>query len=167
VDSQDLCFIADGDHRRFLADYAPEAVRPGPILDRQGRQLGTHRGLPLYTIGQRSGLGIAASHPLYVLELDLARNAVIVGAADELGRSRLWTRPVNWISGEAPGAPFCATVQIRYRARAVPALLTPLPDGRVEVETDAPLRDITPGQAAVFYEGDRCLGGGLIERSSP
>ena len=98
VDSQDLCFVADGDYRRFLADHAPEAVQPGPIFDTRGRQLGTHHGLPAYTIGQRSGLGIAAAQPLYVLELDMARNALIVGAADELGRIWLRTGAVNWVA---------------------------------------------------------------------
>ncbi|PKM09523.1 MAG: hypothetical protein CVV17_00535, partial [Gammaproteobacteria bacterium HGW-Gammaproteobacteria-7] len=144
VESQDLCFVADGDYRRFLRDWAPKAVRPGPILDRQGRQLGTHRGLPFYTIGQRSGLGIAAPRPLYVLGLDVAHNAVVVGPADELGRDRLTTGPVNWISGQAPAGPFDAQVQIRYRATPAAATVTPLPAGRTEVRFAAPLRDIAP-----------------------
>ena len=165
VDSQDLCFVADGDYRRFLRDWAPEAVRPGPILDRTGRQLGAHAGLPFYTIGQRSGLGIAAPRPLYVLSLDLARNAVVVGTADELGRDRLTTGSVNWISGQAPAGPFEAQVQIRYRATPAAATVTPLPADRAEAHFAGPLRDITPGQAAVFYDGERCLGGGIIERA--
>ena len=125
VDSQDLCFVADGDYRRFLADHAPDAVQPGPIFDTRGRQLGTHHGLPAYTIGQRSGLGIAAAQPLYVLELDVARNALIVGAADELGRAWLRTGAVNWVAGEPPSGPLRADVQIRYRAHPAPALVTP------------------------------------------
>ncbi len=124
VDSQDLCFVADGDYRRFLADHAPEAVQPGPIFDTHGRQLGTHHGLPAYTIGQRSGLGIAAAQPLYVLELDMARNALIVGAADELGRTWLRTGAVNWVAGDSPAGPpsgpFSADVQIRYHAHPAP-----------------------------------------------
>ena len=163
VESQDLCFVADGDYRRFLADHAAETMRPGPILDRRGRQIGTHRGLPFYTIGQRSGLGIAAGQPLYVLELDVARNALIVGAAAELGRTTLRTGPVNWIAGEPPDGPFAAQVQIRYHATPAPATVTPQPDGGVEIAFAAPLRDITPGQAAVFYEGEVCLGGGVIQ----
>lgn len=162
AESQDLCFVADGDYRRFLADHAPESVRPGPILDRAGRQLGTHRGLPFYTVGQRSGLGIAASQPLYVIELDVSRNALIVGPAAELGRSRLRTGRVNWISGQPPPGTIQAQVQIRYRARPVPATLVPSDDGSVEVHLAEPLRDITPGQAAVFYDGDLCLGSGII-----
>jgi tRNA-specific 2-thiouridylase len=166
VESQDLCFVADGDYRRFLADHAPEAVQPGPILDRSGRQIGTHRGLPFYTIGQRSGLGIAAGQPLYVLKLDVVRNALVVGAATELGRTTLRTGPVNWIAGEPPGASFVAQVQIRYHATPAPATVTPLPDGGVEVAFAAPLRDITPGQAAVFYDGEMCLGGGIITEAN-
>jgi tRNA-uridine 2-sulfurtransferase len=165
ADSQDLCFITDGDYRRFLADQAPEAVRPGPILDREGRTLGAHRGLPFYTIGQRSGLGIAASQPLYVLALDPGRNAVIVGSAAELGRSWLRAGPINWIAGEQPASPFQAEVQIRYHALPASATVTPLPDGHAEVRTALPLRDIAPGQAAVFYQDAVCLGGGVITES--
>jgi tRNA-specific 2-thiouridylase len=162
AESQDLCFIADGDYRRFLADHAPEAVRPGSILDRQGQRLGTHRGLPFYTIGQRSGLGIGASRPLYVLQLDVERNALVVGTADELGCSSLRTGPVNWVAGEPPPGTFQAEVQIRYRAVPAPAIVTPLPDSTAEVRFVQPLRDITPGQAAVFYDGEVCLGSGII-----
>ena len=155
VDSQDLCFVADGDYRRFLADHAPEALRPGPILDRAGRQLGSHRGLPRYTIGQRSGLGVAAPQPLYVLELDQARNAVIVGTAAELGHAWLRTGPAWWVAGEPPAGPIQAEAQIRYRATPAPALVTPRTDGGAEARFASPLRDITPGQAAVFYAGER------------
>lgn len=164
AESQDLCFIADGDYRRFLASRAPETIRPGPILTREGKQLGEHRGLPFYTVGQRSGLGIGAPEPLYVLELDVLRNAVVVGRAAELGSTRLMAGPVHWIAGEPPSAPFDAEVQIRYRAPAVPAAVMPQRDGLARVEFATPVRDITPGQAAVFYTGELCLGGGLINR---
>lgn len=167
ADSQDLCFVADGDYRRFLADHAPKAVRPGPILDRQGRQLGMHRGLAAYTIGQRSGLGIAAAQPLYVLALDVARNALVVGTAAELGTRWLRTGPVNWIAGGLPAGPLRAQAQIRYRARPAAAWVTPLPDGSAEVAFDAAVRDAAPGQAAVFYDDEICLGGGIIVESAP
>ena len=165
ADSQDLCFIADGDYRRFLAAHAPGAMRPGPIIDTRGRQLGVHAGLPGYTIGQRSGLGVAAAQPLYVLALDTTRNALIVGASAELGRSGLRAGPINWLAGEPPPGPFAAEVQIRYRATPAPATITPLAGGDVEVRLAASLRDITPGQVAVFYQGEVCLGGGPILRA--
>ncbi len=164
VESQDLCFIADGDYRRFLAEHAAQAIRPGPILDRQGRRLGTHRGLPFYTIGQRSGLGIAAPQPLYVLALDTTRNAVIVGTAAELGQRWLRAAQVNWIAGRPPAGPLEAAVQVRYRAEAVPATILPGAD-TFEVHLDEPLRAVTPGQAAVIYDGEICLGSGIIVES--
>lgn len=163
-ESQDLCFLADGDYRRFLRDWAPaDAIRPGLIVDSRGRVLGRHQGLPFYTIGQRKGLGIAAREPLYVLRLEPATNTVVVGPAAELGRDRLTARAVNWIAGRPPAEPIRAQVKIRYKARPAAATMIPLPDDRVEVRFDQPLRDITAGQAAVFYDGEVCLGGGLIE----
>ncbi len=165
-DSQDLCFLADGDYRRFLREHAPQAIRPGPILTRNGEQLGEHTGLPHYTIGQRKGLGISHPEPLYVLATDPARNALIVGTAEELGVSALEAGRVNWIAGEPPARePFRAEVKIRYSARPAPATVTPLPDDRLRAVFDAPLRDITPGQGAVVYEGDVVLGGGIITRA--
>jgi tRNA-specific 2-thiouridylase len=163
-DSQDLCFLADGDYRRFLAEHAPDAVRPGPILTRDGLALGQHTGLPHYTIGQRKGLGISYPAPLYVLETDPARNALIVGTREKLGQRHLTAGRLNWINGVPPNGPFRAEVKIRYKAHPAWATVTPLADGRVTVAFDEPLRDITPGQGAVFYAGDVCLGGGIITR---
>jgi tRNA-specific 2-thiouridylase len=162
-DSMDLCFVHDDDYRRFLQDWAAEAMRPGPIVDRQGRILGQHSGLPGYTIGQRKGLGLSgASEPLFVLELDVARNALVVGTAAELGRRELAARGVNWTL-DAPvvdGTP--ALCKIRYRAQPAPCTLHPQTDGTVLVRFDEPLRGVTPGQGAIFYVGDLCLGGGII-----
>jgi tRNA-specific 2-thiouridylase len=162
VESQDLCFVADRDYRRFIARWAPDSVRPGPILDGYGRRVGRHKGLPFYTVGQRSGLGIPSPHPLYVLELCSASNALVVGPAQELGRRRLRTGAVNWISGDPPPRPILVQVQIRYRARPVPATVIPRPDMSVDVCLEEPSRGIAPGQAAVFYQGETCLGGGTI-----
>lgn len=163
-DSQDLCFLADGDYRRFLRDWAPEgAIRPGPVVDTGGRVLGQHSGLPFYTVGQRKGLGLAAAEPLFVLRLEPASNTLVVGPAAELGRDHLTAQGVNWIAGQPPDGPVEAEVKIRYKARPVPAIVTPLPDRRVAVRCAQPLRDITRGQAAVFYQGEVCIGGGLIE----
>lgn len=163
-DSQDLCFLADGDYRRFLRQHAPGAARPGPVLTRDGQQLGTHTGLADYTIGQRKGLGISYSEPLYVLATDPARNALIIGTADELGSTSLSAGRVNWIAGGPPADRFPAEIKIRYKARLAPGTVSVLPDGGVQVDFAEPQRDITPGQGVVFYAGEECLGGGIIRR---
>jgi len=169
-ESQDLCFVADGEYRNFMRRNRPDALTPGPILDTRGSVLGQHTGLPDYTVGQRKGLGIAAREPLYVIALDGARNALVVGSKAELGKRVLTARDVNWIPPRlAEKLPLRAEVKIRYRSAEAPATLSHVSafagrgDNKVRVEFDEPLRDITPGQAAVFYESDRCLGGGIIE----
>ena len=162
-DSQDLCFLAGDDYRSFLQRNAADMLRPGDILTRAGKVVGQHNGLPNYTIGQRKGLGIASPVPLYVLGKNAAENSVIVGTEDELGSLELTAKGVNWVSGEAPSGPFRAEVKIRYTARPLPAEVTPLENGtRAQVRFDAPARDVTAGQAAVFYVGEEVLGGGII-----
>ncbi|MHB0857511.1 MAG: tRNA 2-thiouridine(34) synthase MnmA [Anaerolineae bacterium] len=161
-ESQDICFLHDGDYRRFVAERLPGSMQPGPIVDTQGRRLGSHRGLPRYTIGQREGLGIAAAHPLYVKALDVSRNALVVGFAEELGCSELVAADAHYVSGQAPEGGTVVDARIRYRARAAPASVWPLPGDRFRVVFDQPLRDITPGQAVVLYREDRVLGGGII-----
>jgi tRNA-specific 2-thiouridylase len=162
-DSQDLCFLAGEDYRDFLRRNAPELARPGPIVDREGRALGTHEGLAFYTIGQRKGLGLAGGEPLYVLEKDALANALIVGPEEQLGRSALTCGPVTWTSGRVPPEPFRATVKARYSARPAGAWVTPGSGDRAQVRFDQPQRDLTPGQAAVFYRDEIVLGGGLIQ----
>lgn len=164
-DSQDLCFLGDGDYRRFLREHAPEVFQQGVIKRRDGQVLGEHSGLANYTIGQRKGLGVTSADPLYVIGMDAASNTLLVGTADELGRASLTAKRVNWVSGTPPDGPFRAQVKIRYKARAVDALITPWPDARMQIDFDAPLRDITPGQGAIVYDGEVCLGGGIIERA--
>jgi tRNA-specific 2-thiouridylase len=168
-DSQDLCFLAGEDYREFLRRNAPEIGRPGPILTRDGKALGEHQGLAYYTIGQRKGLGVASPVPLYVLSKDAATNTLVVGSEHELGSRELTAKDVNWISGEAPKKPFRAEVKTRYTAREAWAEITLLDDNQpgrtfrsLGVRFDEPQRDITPGQAAVFYDGDLVLGGGTI-----
>jgi tRNA-specific 2-thiouridylase len=162
-ESQDLCFVLDGDYRRFLRDHAPGAIKPGPIVDTSGRVLGEHKGLAFYTIGQRRGLGIAAREPLYVLEVDAKRNAIVVGTKAELGKRELLATDVNFVSGKPPEGPIEVTAKIRYKAVEVPAILKPI-GSEVILTFPRPLRDITPGQGVVFYQGDVVLGGGIIER---
>ena len=162
-DSQDLCFLAGDDYRNFLQRNAAEMLKSGQIVTRDGQVVGEHNGLANYTIGQRKGLGVSSSVPLYVLGKDAAANTVIVGTQDELGSRELIAHDVNWISGEAPKESFRAEVKIRYTAKEAEAWVVPLDDGQVKVQFDAPQRDITAGQAAVFYQGDVLLGGGLIQ----
>ena len=165
-ESQDICFVRDQDYRRFLHAYAREAVRPGPILDTTGQEIGQHQGLPFYTIGQRRGLGIAWSEPLYVLALDAARNALIVGPASQLGQRSLRVRDVSFVAGRPPPTPAFVTTKIRYTGSEVAATLYPRDDGTIHVALDTPLRDVTPGQGAVFYQDQIVLGGGIIADST-
>ncbi|MBL8097025.1 MAG: tRNA 2-thiouridine(34) synthase MnmA [Anaerolineales bacterium] len=164
-ESQDLCFLADGDYRRFLREHAPASLRPGPIVRQDGTVVGEHQGLPLYTIGQRKGIGLCGPDPVYVIDLRPADNALVVGGAAELGRDRLSATRVHWVAGMPPEGPIQAEVKIRYKAPPQPALITPQPDGRATVLFETRLRDITAGQAAVFYQGEICLGGGIIVRA--
>lgn len=169
-DSQDLCFLAGEDYRNFLQRNATEMLKPGEIVTREGLSIGAHNGLANYTIGQRKGLGVASPVPLYVMRKDAIRNMLIVGTQEQLGSAELTARTVNWLSGEGPREPFRAEVKIRYTAKEAEAWVTPMEeeqvypefDRRVQVTFDAPQRDITAGQAAVFYQGDVVLGGGII-----
>ncbi len=161
-DSQDLCFLGGKDYRDFLRLHAPDLTQPGPIMRRNGELLGEHQGLSNYTIGQRRGLGLSYAVPLYVLEMNPADNSLVVGTSEELGRDDLLADSVNWVGGEAPARPLRAGVKIRYKARAQPAMVEPRGEDQIYVRFDFPQRDITPGQAAVIYDGDVCLGGGVI-----
>jgi len=161
-DSQDLCFLAGEDYRNFLQRNAAEMLKPGEIVTRDGKSLGEHTGLPNYTIGQRKGLGLASAVPLYVLGKNAQTNSLIVGEKEELGSSELTARDVSWVSGEIPSEPFRAEVKIRYTAKEAEALVKPIGENQVQVWFDAAQRDITAGQAAVFYQGDLLIGGGII-----
>ncbi|MBI2467964.1 MAG: tRNA 2-thiouridine(34) synthase MnmA, partial [Candidatus Rokubacteria bacterium] len=160
-ESQELCFV-EGDYRAFLRARAPEAFRPGPILDEAGRELGVHTGLGAYTVGQRKGLGLAAGAPRYVVRLDPARNAVIVGERAALEARRLVATGVNLIAVERVDAPLEVEARIRHGAPLAPARLVPRGPAEVEVRFAVPLRAVTPGQSVVFYRGDLVVGGGLI-----
>lgn len=164
AESQDLCFITDGDYRNFLRRNVPNTFVPGEIVDTRGKVIGTHTGLANYTIGQRKGLP-AVGEPLYVIALNRERNQVVAGRADELGRRELIAVSVNWVAGEPPRGETRVTAKIRYRALEAAASVIPLAGARAQVVFDEPLRDITPGQAVVFYRGEVCLGGGLIDQA--
>jgi len=162
-DSQDLCFLADKDYRRFMQEYAPQSLKPGPIMNSNGETLGQHKGLPLYTIGQRKGIGVSAPEPLYVLSKNRSDNTLIVEKRSKLGKKYLKAKKVNWISGNSTQNKIRAGVQIRYTAKAVSAWIIPINNNEVEVEFDHQINDIAPGQAAVFYQDSVCLGGGIID----
>jgi len=164
AESQEICFIPDGDYTGFLKEYIPQAVKPGPILDRKGNTLGEHRGILFYTIGQRKGLGISATEPLYVVAIDRGRNTVTVGSRREVYGDELIAADLNWISIEPPKQPLEIKARIRYRHREADAVLTPLSNGeRVRVKFKKPQMAIAPGQAVVFYLKDTVVGGGTIE----
>ncbi len=161
-DSQDICFVPDGDYVSFLQSQGVE-LTPGDFVDEEGHVLGRHRGLPCYTIGQGKGLGIAVGKHVYVLAKNEADNTIVLGDNGRLFRRELTANRVNWIAGEAPAAPFRCTAKTRYSQVEAPALAEPLPEGRLRLTFDEPQRAITAGQAAVLYDGDEVLGGGTIE----
>ncbi len=161
-ESQDLCLIeAHGSMQAFLDQYIPPTT--GEIVDQTGKVLGYHDGVHHYTIGQRKGLGIAHSDPLYVIALDAKRNRVVVGDRTDANDANCMVQRVNWVSIPPSTAPIRAEVQVRYRSPAVPATITPLPNHQAQLVFDEPQFSITPGQAAVWYDGDVLLGGGIIQ----
>ena len=163
-DSQDLCLVeSHGSMRDFLNKYISE--KEGEIVDLSGKILGKHQGIHHYTIGQRKGLGIAAADPLYVVKLDPVLNRVIVGDRESAGSLDCSVTRLNWVSMTEPTAPIRCEVQVRYRSSPVVVSVIPLEGDRVKLVFDEPQFGITPGQAAVFYDGEMLLGGGIIEKS--
>ena len=166
AESQDICFLtSEKSYAEFLQNHAPEAFRPGNIIDTKGRILGRHKGLPFYTIGQRKGLGIAARTPLYVVSLHAGKNRVIVGSNDDLFRSGLLANELDFTDGTPPSQQFRCLAKIRYGIRVYDCTVTLDDHGRAVVKFDEPQRAITPGQSVVFYEEDRLLGGGTIMKA--
>ena len=170
-ESQEICFVPDGKYSEFIDRYLDHEGRSnelpsrGEIVDTSGAVVGDHTGIHRYTIGQRRGLGIANEKPLYVLQIERAKNQIIVGEADELESVEFTARGVNWIAFDEPAAPVRANVKVRYRHEPAPATIYPLPDSCVRIVFDEPQRAITPGQATIFYDGDEVVGGGWITRS--
>ena len=162
-DSQDICFVPDGDYTRFLQEYGGVKMIPGDFVDRAGHVLGRHKGLPCYTTGQRKGLGVSAGKHVYVLRKNVQDNTILLGDNEELFTSVLTADRVNWISGETPASPLRVTAKTRYSQTEAAATVHPLPDGRIRMEFDVPQRAITAGQAVVLYDGEQVLGGGTIE----
>lgn len=161
TESQDVCFIEDGDLHAFLARACPEAFEPGPIVAEDGTPLGRHAGLAAFTVGQRRGLGVAGGERLYVKALDVATNTVVLAPAGAMTWRGLRVTDVNWLI-ETPAAAIAATVMIRYRDPGAAAEVVPGVAGECEVRFDVPRRAIAPGQSAAFFDGERLLGGGVI-----
>jgi tRNA-specific 2-thiouridylase len=172
-ESQEICFVPDGDYARFVEDYArheikqpgdtPEALARGEIATTEGRVVGEHAGLHRYTVGQRRGIGVSSPDPLYVVKIDVPRNRLVVGRRDQLYARSFTATGVNWLSIAPPAAAVPAKVRIRYRSAEAAAIIIPAGTNRARVEFDEPQPAITPGQAAVFYDEDAVLGGGWIK----
>ena len=170
-ESQEICFVPDGKYSEFIDRYlehegrSSEMPEGGAIVNTAGETVGAHSGIHRYTIGQRRGLGIANEKPLYVVQIERAKNQIIVGAANELEAIEFIASGVNWVAFDEPTVPVRAEVKIRYRHDPAMATLTALPDSRAMIRFDEPQRAITPGQATIFYNGDEVVGGGWIVRS--
>ena len=163
-DSQDICFVPDGDYAGFIERTTGQAPKPGDFLDTEGHVIGQHRGLVHYTVGQRKGLGFAFPEPHYVCSKDAQHNTVTIGTSERLFAKRLLAGDCNWIAVQALTAPMRVQAKIRYGQKAQPATLFPDENGTV-IEFDEPQRAISPGQATVWYDGDVVVGGGTIIKS--
>ena len=161
-DSQDICFVPDGKYAEMIERYTGQRSEPGDYIDESGKVLGRHKGLIRYTVGQHKGLGIPFEEKMYVLRLDADRNEVVLGPSEALFQTTAETENFHWISGKAPMGPIRCKAKVRYRHTEQPATATPLENGGVRIIFDEPQRAITPGQAAVLYDGDVVLGGGVI-----
>lgn len=171
-DSTGICFIGERPFAQFLETYLP--AQPGDIETLDGRRIGRHRGLMYYTLGQRQGLGIGGRHdageePWYVADKDLSRNVLLVVQGHDhpaLLRNKVWASQLAWVAGEAPARIFQCTAKVRYRQVDQPCRAEVFPDGHCEVEFASAQRAVTPGQYVVFYQGEHCLGGGVIDRTA-
>jgi tRNA-specific 2-thiouridylase len=167
AESQEICFVPDGDHAAFVAAARPEVEAGGELVDTAGNVIGRHGGIHQFTIGQRRGIRVASLERRYVVDVDAQTARVVVGTAEELSTSTIWVEELTWLGAPAPSEPFRAEVQIRYRHAPEPAWVTPAGPGAVRVDFDRPERGPAAGQAAVLYLGERVLGGGFLTRSAP
>jgi len=171
-ESQEICFVPDGKYSEFIDRYldhegrVEEMPASGEIVSTAGAVMGSHSGIHRYTIGQRRGLGIAHEKPLYVVQIERAKNQIIVGEEKELESTEFIARGVNWVAFDEPSEPVRAQVKVRYRHDPAPATIYRLPDSRACIVFDEPQRAITPGQATIFYNGDEVVGGGWIVRDT-
>jgi tRNA-specific 2-thiouridylase len=164
-ESQDICFVEDGDYASYICDRAGSGVSPGPILDEAGAVIGEHKGLPYYTVGQRRGLGISFPEPMYVTDIDQETNSIKVAGSDRIRRQeRVMLDKMNYIAFEEPTEPFEVQARTRYRKQEVESTIVPLNGGRALVEFHSPQEPTAPGQSVVLYDGDTVVGGGVVKR---
>lgn len=167
-ESEEICFVTDNDYPRFIKEWldrqGPDEIKPGPILNMKGEQIGEHKGIPFYTVGQRKGLKIAVGRPLYVVRIDAEKNTIYVGENNDLLKSSFEVKDPNWIAFDNLDREMDCEIKIRYQHVPQPGRIYPLTGKNVMVRFNHPERAITPGQSAVFYHGDVVLGGGVIER---
>jgi len=163
AESQEICFIRDDNYRKFLSQHIQDTVKPGKFINKEGKILGEHQGIPFYTIGQRKGLGVSLNKRMYVIEINPQQNVIILGDDKDLYKDKLLVKDLNFISGDKLSKSVKAEAKIRYSSKKSPAIISTYGEGSVLINFKEPQRAITPGQSAVFYKGDVVVGGGIIE----
>ena len=162
-ESQEICFIPDDNYKQFLTQYISETIKPGKFEDKEGNILGEHQGIPFYTIGQRKGLGVSLNKRMYVIEINSHRNVITLGDDKDLCKDKLLVKDLSFISGDKLSDSMKVEAKIRYNSKKSPANISPYHEDKVLINFEKPQRAITPGQSAVFYQGDVVVGGGIIE----
>jgi len=163
AESQEICFIQDDNYRKFLTQHIKNSVKPGKFIDKEGKILGDHQGIPFYTIGQRKGLGVSLNKRMYVTEINFHKNVIILSDDKDLYKDKLLVKDLSFISGDELSNSIKAEVKIRYNSKKSPANISPYNEDKILIDFENPQRAITPGQSAVFYQGDVVVGGGIIE----
>jgi len=162
-ESQEICFIRDDNYRKFLTQHIRDTVKPGKFIDKEGKMLGEHQGIPFYTIGQRKGLGVSLNKRMYVIKINSHQNVITLSNDEDLYRDKLLVKDLSFISGDKLSDSIKAEIKIRYNSKKSPAIISPYGEDKVLINFEKPQRAITPGQSAVFYQGGTILGGGIIE----
>jgi len=163
-ESQEICFIRDNNYRKFLTQNIQDTIKPGKFIDKEGKILGEHQGIPFYTIGQRKGLGVSLNKPRYVIEINSHQNTITLGDDKDLYKDKLLVKDLNFISSDKISHSIKVEVKIRYNSKKSSAIISSYGKDKVLINFDEPQRAITPGQSAVFYQGDIVIGGGIIEK---
>lgn len=162
-ESHEICFIPDDNYKKFLTQYISETIKPGKFKDKEGNILGEHQGIPFYTIGQRKGLGVSLNKRMYVIKINSHRNVITLGDNKDLYKDKLLVKDLSFISGDKLSDSMKVEVKIRYNSKKSPANISPYHEDKVLINFEKPQRAITPGQSAVFHQGDVVIGGGIIE----